>query len=272
MNSLYDYIIESIFDDNIQMDKIDSNSFDHLFNNKDWYIGKDNKTIFNIVFDDIDWQRLGINFYRDWIKDLVKYNLKFQPLPHLEADIATKQDIELLNIVPVDTVVSLTIKVENENTVVDLSGIKYDITNNIDLRFNDNITHSNIIPCSKKVNMVRFGPWREELNLSVDDIKGWDCSELYVAWDINTIKSSQVQTLIDNNPKVKDFYLWSSNNKKYAKVKTTGSKKIFDKYIFRQPKGINQRYNELDKVCNWINSRSDIFPYEKKEARDKRIM
>ena len=47
MNSLYDYIIESIFDDNIQMDKIDSNSFDHLFNNKDWYIGKDNKTIFS---------------------------------------------------------------------------------------------------------------------------------------------------------------------------------------------------------------------------------
>lgn len=269
MTNLYDYMIESIFDNEIQMDKIDSNSFDQLFNDRAWYIGKDNKTIFNIIYDDVDWQRLELNYhkYRDWVKDLVKYDLKFQPLPHLESDIATKQDIELLNIVPVDTVVGLTIRIPNENVAVDLSGIKYDITNNIHLRFNDHITQCNIIPYGKKVNLVKFGPWREDLNLSVDDIKGWNCDELYVAWDINTIKASQIQTLIDNNPKVKDFYLWNSNNRKYAKIKTIGSKRIFDKYIIRQPKGINQRYDELDKVCDWINDHWDIYPHE---ARDKR--
>jgi hypothetical protein len=275
MIDLYKYITESIFDDDKQIDNIDTSAWDMLFKkHSGWYVGKDNKTIFDIVFDDIDWQRLDIHnpqLEKDWIESLVKYGLKFQPLPHLDMDINKNQDINLLNNIPVDTVVGLTIKVANENTVVDLSGIKYDITNNIHLRFNDDITHSDIIHYSKKVDLVEFTPWREDLNLSVDDIKGWDCNELYVAWDINTINTSQIQTLIDNNPKVKDFYLWNSNNRKYAKIKTIGSKRIFDKYIIRQPKGINQRYDELDKVCDWINSRSDIFPHEKKEARKKEL-
>ena len=46
---------------------------------------------------------------------------------------------------------------------------------------------------------------------------------------------------------------------------------MFDKYIVRQPKGINQRYDELNKVCDWINDHWDIYPHEARDERKLKI-
>lgn len=280
MIDLYKYITETIFDDDKQIDSINTNAWKKLFaDHSSWYIGKDNKTIFDIVFDDIDWQRLDMpnpHTDKDWIESLVKYDLKFQPLPHLDMHIGKKQDIDLLNIIPVDTVVGLQLSVENESVVVDLSNIKFNITNSINLKINDDITHSNIIPYGKRVSKVSFGTWRGETALSIDCIKGWDCEELVVPSRMFGPRTeyvtdiTSIQKLIDNNPKVKDFYVWDNNQRKYMKVKTN-SKRQFDKYIVRQPKSNNERYKELNKVCDWINSHKDIFPFDVKKARRKKV-
>lgn len=279
MIKLFDYLTESIFDDEENMSKIEDTVYSDLLKGTDFSVGTDGKTI---VYDPKDeyphgvFDRrlsLGVKGLFDNIQKINKAGLKFQPLSFIFAD---NDAIDKIKDIPIDTVVSLTVGLfESYDFKIDFSKLKYDIINTITIR--GALQKSvNIKPYPKHIHRVEIVPAKYGDGVfKVDEIKGWDCDELIVQdsdfdakvayghgeGHYNGYSIEKIQTLINNNPKAKTIYLYSRDLDSYWKVNTKGSKRIFDKLVNRKPKDQRSEYLDAQEyVWGWEAQHQDLFP------------
>lgn len=279
MIKLFDYLTESIFDDEEQMTNIDDAVYSKLLKGTDFSIGSDGKTI---VYDPKDeyphgvFDRrlsLGVKGLFDNIQKINKAGLKFQPLSFIFAD---NDAIDKIKDIPIDTVVSLSVGLfDSYDFKIDFSKLKYDIINTITIR--GALQNSvDIKPYPKHIHRVEIVPARYgEGVFKVDEIKGWDCDELIVQDSdfndnvayghgdglCNGYSIEKIQTLINNNPKAKTIYLYNRDIESYWKVNTKGSKRIFDRLVNRKPKDQRSEYLDAQEyVWGWEAQHQDLFP------------
>lgn len=279
MIKLFDYLTESIFDDEENMTKVDDVVYSKLLKGTDFSIGTDNKTI---VYDPKDGYphgvfdrrlSLGIKGLSDNIQKINKAGLRFQPLYCIFAD---NETIDKIKDIPIDTVVSLSVGLfESKDYKLDFLKLKFDIINTITIR-GALQKSSDITSYPKHLHRVEIIPARYgEGVFKVDEIKGWDCDELIVQdsdfdakvayghgeGHYNGYSIEKIQTLINNNPKAKTIYLYNRDIDSYWKVNTKGSKRIFDKLVNRKPKDYRSEYFDAqDYVWGWEAQHQDLFP------------
>ena len=279
MIKLFDYLTESIFDDEEQMSNVENSVYSELLKGTDFVIGKDGKTIIynpsdgyaHGVFD----RRLSFG-YKSISANMQKLNkagLKFQPLTFIFAD---NGEIDKVKDIPIDTVVSLSLGLfDGKDFKIDLTKLKFDIINTITIKSGSQKS-VNIKPYHKHVHRVELVPARYGDGVfKVDEIKGWDCDELMVQdsdFDAkvayghgeglhNGYSIEKIQTLINNNPKAKTIYLYSRDLDSYWKINTKGSKRIFDKLVNRKPKDQRSEYLDAQEyVWGWEAQHQDLFP------------
>ena len=279
MIKLFDYLTESIFDDEENMSKIEDTVYSELLKGTDFVIGKDGKTIVynpndgyaHGVFD----RRLSFGYksISANIQKLNKAGLKFQPLTFIFAD---NGEIDKVKDIPIDTVVSLSLGLfDGKDFKIDLTKLKFDIINTITIKSGSQKS-VNIKPYHKHVHRVELVPSRYGDGVfKVDEIEGWDCDELIVQdsdFDAevayghgdglcNGYSIEKIQTLINNNPKAKTIYLYVRDTDSYWKVNTKGSKRIFDKLVNRKPKDQRSEYLDAQEyVWGWEAQHQDLFP------------
>ena len=280
MIKLFDYLTESIFDDEEeQMSRVENSVYSDLLKGTNFEVGTDGKTIVynpddgysHGVFD----RRLslGIKSISDNLTKINKAGLKFQPLYCIFVD---NEEIDKIKDIPIDTVVSISVSLfKSKDYKLDFSKLKYDIINTITIRGGEQKS-VDIKPYPKHIYRVELIPSRySEGVFKVDEVKGWDCDELIVQdsdFDAkvayghgeglhNGYSIEKIQTLINNNPKAKTIYLYIQDTDSYWKISTKGSKRIFDKLVNRKPK--NQRSEYLDAqeyVWGWEAQHQDLFP------------
>ena len=279
MIKLFDYLAESIFDDEENMVKIEDTVYSELLKDTDFMVGVDGKTI---VYNPNDGYShgifdrrlsLGIKAISENIQKINKAGLKFQPLFCIFAD---NDNINKINDIPIDTVVSLSVGMyDRKDYKLDFSKLKYDIINTITIRGGEQKS-ADIKPYPKHIHRVEIIPSRYSYSqFEVGEIKGWDCDELIVQDDdinantayghgdglYNGYEVEKIQTLIDNNPKAKTIYLYSKDIDSYWKVNTKGSKRIFDKLVNRKPKDDRSEYLDAQEyVWGWEAQHQDLFP------------
>ena len=279
MIKLFDYLTESIFDDEENIKKIEDTVYSKLLKGTDFSIGTDGKTI---VYDPKDeyahgvFDRrlsLGVKELFDNIQKINKAGLKFQPLSFIFAD---NEAIDKIKDIPIDTVVSLTVGMfESNDFKIDFTKLKFDIINNITIKSGSQKS-VDIKPYPKHVHRVELTPSRYGDGVfKVDEIKGWDCDELIVQdsdFDAgvayghgeglhNGYSIEKIQALINNNPKAKTIYLYNRDIESYWKVNTKGSKRIFDKLVNRKPKDQRSEYLDAQEyVWGWEAQHQDLFP------------
>ena len=279
MIKLFDYLTESIFDDEENIKKIEDTVYSKLLKGTDFSIGTDGKTI---VYDPKDecphgvFDRrlsLGVKALSDNIQKINKAGLKFQPLYCIFAD---NEAIDKIKDIPIDTVVSLSVGMyDSMDYKIDFSKLKYDIINTITIRGGEQKS-VDIKPYPKHIHRVEIIPSRYSYSqFKVDEIKGWDCDELIVQdsdldakvayghreGHYNGYSIEKIQTLINNNPKAKTIYLYSKDIDSYWKVNTKGSKRIFDKLVNRKPKDQRSEYLDAQEyVWGWEAQHQDLFP------------
>lgn len=279
MIKLFDYLTESIFDDEENMSKIEDTVYSELLKGTDFVIGKDGKTIVynpndgyaHGVFD----RRLslGVKGLFDNIQKINKAGLKFQPLSFIFAD---NGEIDKVKDIPIDTVVSLSLGLfDGKDFKIDLTKLKFDIINSITIKSGSQKS-VNIKPYHKHVHRVELVPsiYGDEV-FKVDEVKGWDCDELIVQdsdFDAevayghgdglcNGYSIEKIQALINNNPKAKTIYLYNRDIESYWKVNTKGSKRIFDRLVNRKPKDQRSEYLDAQEyVWGWEAQHQDLFP------------
>lgn len=279
MIKLFDFLNESIFDDEENMSKIEDTVYSELLKGTDFVIGKDGKTIIynpsdgyaHGVFD----RRLSFGYksISANIQKLNKAGLKFQPLTFIFAD---NGEIDKVKDIPIDTVVSLSLGLfDGKDFKIDLTKLKFDIINTITIKSGSQKS-VNIKPYHKHVHRVELVPSRYGDGVfKVDEIEGWDCDELIVQdsdFDAkemyghgeglhNGYSIKKIQALIDNNPKAKTIYLYVRDTDSYWKVNTKGSKRIFDKLVNRKPKDQRSEYLDAQEyVWGWEAQHQDLFP------------
>lgn len=279
MIKLFDYLTESIFDDEEQMTNIEDTVYSKLLKGTDFSIGTDGKTIVynpndgyaHGVFD----RRLSFGYksISANIQKLDKAGLKFQPLTFI---FANNGEIDKVKDIPIDTVVSLSLGLfDGRDFKIDLTKLKFDIINTITIKSGSQKS-VNIKPYHKHVHRVELIPSRYgEGVFKVDEVEGWDCDELIVQdsdFDAgvayghgeglhNGYSIEKIQTLIDNNPKAKTIYLYNRDLDSYWKVNTKGSKRIFDKLVNRKPKDQRSEYLDAqENVWGWEAQHQDLFP------------
>lgn len=278
MIKLFDYLTESIFDDEENMSKIEDTVYSELLKGTDFVIGKDGKTIVynpndgyaHGVFD----RRLSFGYksISANIQKLNKAGLRFQPVFCIFAD---NDEIDKVKDVPIDTVVSLSLGLfDGKDFKIDLTRLKFDIINTITIK-SGRQKSVDIKPYPKHVHRVELTARYSEGVFKVDEIKGWDCDELIVQdsdFDAgvayghgdglcNGYLIEKIQTLINNNPKAKTIYLYNRDIDSYWKVNTKGSKRIFDKLVNRKPKDQRSEYLDAQEyVWGWETQHQDLFP------------
>ena len=279
MIKLFDYLTESIFDDEENMSNIEDTVYSKLLKGTDFSIGTDGKTI---VYDPKDGYphgvfdrriSLGVKGLSDNIQKINKAGLKFQPVFCIFAD---NKEIDKIKDIPIDTVVSLSVGLfDSCDFKIDFSKLNYDIINTITIR--GALQKSvDIKPYPKHIHRVEIVPARYGDGVfKVDEIKGWDCDELIIQdsdFDAevayghgeglhNGYSIEKIQTLINNNLKVKTIYLYNRDIDSYWKVNTKGSKRIFDKLVNRKPKDQRSEYLDTQEyVIGWEMQHQDIFP------------
>ena len=261
------------------MSKVENSVYSDLLKGSDFEVGTDGKTIVynpndgysHGVFD----RRLSLGT-KSISNNLMKINkagLKFQPLYCIFVD---NEEIDKIKDIPIDTVVSLSVGLfESKDYKLDFSKLKYDIINTITIRGGEQKS-VDIQPYPKHIHRVEIIPSRYSYSqFKVDEIKGWDCDELIVQDDdfnantayghgeglCNGYSIEKLQTIIDNNPKVKTIYLYSKDIDSYWKVNTKGSKRIFDKLVNRKPKDQRSEYLDAQEyVWGWEAQHQDLFP------------
>lgn len=279
MIKLFDYLTESIFDDEEQMNNIDDTVYGKLLKGTDFSIGTDGKTI---VYDPKDeyphgvFDRrisLGVKGLSDNIQKINKAGLKFQPVFCIFAD---NKEIDKIKDVPIDTVVSLSVGLfDSYDFKIDFSKLNYDIINTITIR-GALQNSADIKPYPKHIHRVEIVPTRYGDGVfKVDGIKGWDCDELIIQdsdFDAevayghgdglcNGYSIEKIQTFINNNPKAKTIYLYNRDLESYWKVNTKGSKRIFNKLVNRKPKDQRSEYLDAQEyVWGWEAQHQDLFP------------
>ena len=280
MIKLFDYLTESIFDDEEeQMSKVENTVYSDLLKGTNFSVGTDGKTI---VYDPKDGYphgiidrrfSFGIKALSDNIQKINKSGLKFQPLYCIFAD---NEYIDKIKDIPIDTVVSLSVGMfDSIDYKLDFSKLKYDIINTITIRGGAQKS-VDIKPYPKHIHRVELIPSRySEGVFKVDEIKGWDCDELIVQdsdfdakvayghgeGHYNGYSIEKLQTLISNNPKSKTIYLYSKDLDSYWKINTKGSKRIFDKLVNRKPKDQRSEYLDAQEyVWGWEAQHQDLFP------------
>lgn len=279
MIKLFDYLAESIFDDEENMSKMEDTVYSELLKGTDFMVGVDGKTIVynpndgysHSIFD----RRLslGTKAISENIQKINKAGLKFQPIFCIFAD---NDDINKINDIPIDTVVSLSVGMyDSKDYKLDFSKLKFDIINTITVKGGAQKSVE-VKPYPKHIHRVEFIPPR--YNKSVfrfDEVDGWDCDELIVQDDdfnantayghgeglYNGYSIEKIQTLIDNNPKAKIIYLYSKDLDSYWKINTKGSKRVFDKLVNRKPKDDRSEYLDAQEyVLGWEVQHQDLFP------------
>ena len=184
MIKLFDYLTESIFDDEENMEKIENTVYGELLKGTDFSIGTDGETI---VYDPKDGYPHGVFDRRlsfgyksisTNIQKLNKAGLKFQPVFCIFAD---NDEIDKVKDVPIDTVVSLSLGLfDGKDFKIDFTKLKFDIINTITIKSGSQKS-VDIKPYPKPVHRVELIPSRYgEGVFKVDEIKGWDCDELIV--------------------------------------------------------------------------------------------
>lgn len=279
MIKLFDYLTESIFDDEEQMSNVENLVYSDLLKGTYFSVGTDGKTIIynpsdgyaHGVFD----RRLSFGYksISANIQKLNKAGLKFQPLTFIFAD---NGEIDKVKDIPIDTVVSLSLGLfDGKDFKIDLTKLKFDIINTITIKSGSQKS-VNIKPYHKHVHRVELVPSRYGDGVfKVDEIEGWDCDELIVQdsdFDAevayghgdglcNGYSIEKIQTLINNNPKAKTIYLYNRDIESYWKINTKGSKRIFDKLVNRKPKDQRSEYLDAQEyVWGWEAQHQDLFP------------
>lgn len=279
MIKLFDYLTESIFDEEENMTKIEDTVYSKLLKGTDFSVGTDGKTI---VYDPKDeyshgvFDRrlsLGVKGLFDNIQKINKAGLKFQPLYCIFAD---NEAIDKIKDIPIDTVVSLSMGLfDRSDFKIDFTKFNFDIINTITIR-GCSQKSADITPYPKHIHRVEIVPARYGDGVfKVDEIKGWDCDELIVQdsdFDAkvayghgdglcNGYSIEKIQTLINNNPKAKTIYLYNRDIESYWKVSTKGSKRIFVKLVNRKPKDQRSEYLDTQEyVIGWEMQHQDLFP------------
>lgn len=280
MIKLFDYLTESIFDDEEeQMSRVKNSVYSDLLKGTNFTIGNDGKTMVyhpddgyaHGVFD----RRLSFGYtsISTNIQKLNKAGLKFQPVFCIFAD---NDEIDKVKDVPIDTVVSLSLGLfDGKDFKIDLTKLKFDIINTITIKSGSQKSVS-IKPYHKHVHRVELIPSRYgEGVFKVDEVKGWDCDELIVQDDdlnagtvyghgeglCNGYSIEKLQSLINNNPKSKTIYLYNRDIDSYWKINTKGAKRIFDKLVNRKPKDQRSEYLDAQEyVWGWEAQHQDLFP------------
>lgn len=280
MIKLFDYLTESIFDDEEeQMSRVENSVYSDLLKGTDFVIGNDGKTIVYYPKDEYPhgiFDRrlsLGVKQISQNISKINKAGLKFQPAFCIFAD---NDEIDKVKDVPIDTTVSLSLGLfDGKDFKIDLTKLKYEIINTITIRGGEQKS-VDIKPYPKHIHRVEMIPSRYGGSVfKVDEVKGWDCDELIVQdsdFDAkvayghgeglhNGYSIEKLQTLINNNPKAKTIYLYIRDIDSYWKVNTKGSKRIFDKLVNRRPKDPRSEYLDAQEyVWGWEAQHQDLFP------------
>lgn len=232
MKHLRDIINESILDNGETLEQTaENNAYKHLLGPHSTSWDVKNKTV--VHNNDMYGNKIALYPSKlnsgekpsDWtyrqLKDIQNAGLKFEPLMTCMIDDTVEQHPNTwLSTLPCDTMGALSMILFNKD--VDFTKFKGEIKHIIQfLASYDGVTNAlTITPPKYHVGVVHFKP-THFAPMKYTKIEGWDCDYLIVDGEgykeknyfvdtdetICGFSKSQLQTLIDNNPKAKEIYV-----------------------------------------------------------------
>lgn len=251
MIKLFDYITESVFDDeDVQLDRVESaakrpelKKLVRLLWIKGYRIGSDDKTIISKKFGDYYGRKEHLflsDFDTDTLKKFHTLGLQFQPISYLNVKQKELDSLKYFNCISIG---SINLEVDS-NQNINLDKIKHDVDT---LELTMNVVYDKEISSSKSYDAISIETHGG--SKSADFIKNWKCNYLFIdeafvmnGEDKNDLGYSieTIQKIIDNNPQAKNIYI-----KKFV-----GGRLYYKFFEIRTKKGkfyklINSRWIEM---------------------------